>query len=101
MCRWYAGAGRTRSGDREGRPEVKKIIVAVGVLVLALVALRRFGPALVKRAMTKCQEMVDRMPEAFPPRRMMRGIEEIREQNSRILRDLEEERRALADASRG
>jgi hypothetical protein len=31
----------------------------------------------------------------------MRGIEEIREQNSRILRELEEERTALAGAPGG
>jgi hypothetical protein len=80
---------------------VKKMIVAAGVFVLALAALRRFGPALGRRAMTKCQEMFDRMPEEFPPKRMMRGIEGIREQNSRILRDLDEERTAVADAPWG
>lgn len=80
---------------------MKKVIVAAGVFVLALAALRRFGPALGKRAMTKCQEMFDRMPEESPPKRMMRGIEEIREQNSRILRDLEEKRTALAGAPGG
>jgi hypothetical protein len=80
---------------------VKKLIVGAGVLVLALAALRRFGPALGKRAMAKCQEMFDRMPEELPPKRMMRGIEEIREQNSRILRELEEEHTALAGAPGG
>jgi len=85
----------------EGRPEVKKTIVAAGVFVLALAALRRFGPALGKRVMTKCEQMFDRMPEDFPPKRMMRGIEEIREQNSRILRDLDQERTALAGAPGG
>jgi hypothetical protein len=69
--------------------------------VSALAAFHRFGPALGRRAMTKCQEMFDRMPEEFPPKRMMRGIEGIREQNSRILRDLDEERTALADAPGG
>jgi hypothetical protein len=80
---------------------VKKVIVAAGVFVLAVTTLRRFGPALVKRAMTKCEEMFDRMPEDSPPKRMMRDIEGIREQNSRILRDLDQERTALADAPGG
>ena len=85
----------------EGRPEVKKVIVAAGVVVLALAALRRFGPALGKGAITKCEQMFDRMPQDFPPKRMMRDIEQIREQNSQILRDLDEERTALAGAPRG
>ena len=80
---------------------MKKVMVAAGILVLAVGALRRFGPVLGERAMTKCEEMFDRMPEEFPPKRMMRGIEEIGKQNSRILRDLEEERTALAGAPGG
>ena len=75
---------------------MKKVMIGAAVFVLALAALRRFGPALGKRAMRKCEEMFDRMPEDFPPKRMMRSIEEIREQNARILGHLEEERTALA-----
>ena len=41
------------------------MIIGVAVLVGTLAALRRFGPALGKRAMRKCQEMFDRMPEEF------------------------------------
>jgi hypothetical protein len=37
---------------------MKKLIVGGAVLVLILVALRRFGPALGERAMAKCQEMM-------------------------------------------
>jgi hypothetical protein len=77
---------------------VKKTMIGAAVLVSGLAALRRFGPALSTRAMTKCHAMFDRMPEDFPPKRMMRSIEEIREQNSRILRQLEEERTPLAAA---
>ncbi|HEX6331410.1 MAG TPA: hypothetical protein VF129_09030 [Actinomycetota bacterium] len=69
---------------------MKKLAIAAAVLVAALAALRRFGPALRERAMRKCEEMFDQMPEDFPPKRMMRGIEELREQNTRILRQLEE-----------
>jgi hypothetical protein len=35
--------------------------------------------------------MFDRMPADFPPKRMLRGIEEIQEQNTQILRRLEEQ----------
>lgn len=39
---------------------MKKVIVGAAAFVLTLVALRRFGPAVGKRAMTKCQEMMAR-----------------------------------------
>ncbi len=71
---------------------MKKTIIGAAVFVAALAALRRFGPALGERAMSKCQQMFERMPEEFPPKRMMRSLEEIREQNTRILRHLEEVR---------
>jgi hypothetical protein len=64
---------------------MKKVIITASVLVLAFAALRRFGPALSERAMRKCEEMFARMPEDLPPKRMVRGIEEIREQNTEIL----------------
>lgn len=77
---------------------MKKLIIGTAVLVAAGAALHRFGPALGKRAMDKCHDMFDHMPEDFPPKRMMRGIEEIREQNSRILLYLEKEPAAQAAA---
>jgi hypothetical protein len=80
---------------------VKKMIIGAAALVAALAALRRFGPALGQRAMRKCEEMFDRMPEEFPPKRMMRSIEEIREQNTRILRQLEEEERGRTTLAAG
>jgi hypothetical protein len=75
------------------------VIVGAAVFVSMLATLRRFGPALAERAMRKCEEMFDCMPEEFPPRWMMRSIEEIRDQNSRILRQIQEERPVLASAS--
>jgi hypothetical protein len=69
---------------------MKKVIFAGVVLVAALVALRRFGPALGERAMKKCEEMFERLPDDSTPKRMLRGIDEIREQNTRILHDLDQ-----------
>jgi hypothetical protein len=37
---------------------MRKFVVFATVLVLTIVALRRFGPTLGKRAMTKCQQMM-------------------------------------------
>lgn len=78
---------------------MKKMIIGVAVSVTALAALRVFGPALGKRAMRKCEEMFDRMPEEFPPKRMMHSIDEIREQNMRILHLLEEEHDGVGAAA--
>jgi hypothetical protein len=82
-----------------GGTEMKKVIIGAAVLVAAVAGLRRFGPALAERAMKKCQEMFDRMPEEFPPKRIVQSIEDVREQNKRILRDLDGGP-ALAAASR-
>lgn len=69
---------------------MKKVLIGAAVLV-ALAALRRFGPALEERAMRKCEQMFDRIPADFPPKRMLRSIEQIREQNTHILRRLDEQ----------
>ncbi len=65
---------------------MRKLAIAGAVLVTALFVLRRLGPQLGGRAMRKCEEMFDRMPDEFPPKRMMRGIDEVRGQNVEILR---------------
>ena len=70
---------------------MKKVLIGAAVFVAAVAGLRRFGPALEERAMRKCEAMFDRMPADFPPKRMLRGIEEIQEQNTQILRRLEEQ----------
>ena len=41
-----------------------------------------------------CEGMFEQMPEDFPPKRMMGGIEEIRGNTTRILKLLEEGTRA-------
>jgi hypothetical protein len=69
---------------------MKKVIVGGAVSVAAFAAVRRFGPALKERAMKKCEGMFQQMPEDFPPKQMLRGIKEIREQNTRILHQLDE-----------
>lgn len=69
---------------------MKKMLVVVAVGAGILILVRRFGPALGQRMMRKCEEMFDRMPEDFPPKQMMRGIDDIRELNAEILRRAEQ-----------
>ena len=43
-----------------------------------------------ERLMARCEGMFKQMPDDFPPKRMMRGIEEIRANSARTLELLEE-----------
>lgn len=71
---------------------MRKLLVAVAVGAGILLLVRRFAPALGQRMMRKCEEMFERMPEDFPPKRMMHGIDDIREENAEILHRLREQR---------
>jgi hypothetical protein len=59
-------------------------IAGVGVL-----AARALAPRLHARLMAGCERMFEQMPDSFPPKRMMRGIEEVRENSARTLSLLE------------
>lgn len=60
-------------------------IAIVGALVgVAVLIVRRWVPSLHERVISHCEGMFERMPETFPPKRMLRGIEEIRVTTARI-----------------
>jgi hypothetical protein len=71
--------------------QVKKLVIGSAFVAAGVYAVRRFGPSLGGFAMKHCEQMFEQMPDDFPPKRMMRGIEEIREQNTRILQQLEKQ----------
>ena len=65
-------------------------IAIVGAFVgLGILVVRARVPKLHERLMARCEGMFERMPDTFPPKRMMRGIEEIRVNTARILELLE------------
>ena len=68
---------------------MKRMTGIAVALVVVLAVIRRFGPALRDRAMAKCQEMFDRMPERISRPRSLKNLAEFGEQNTRILRPLE------------
>ena len=49
----------------------------------------RFGPKVREQCSVICDRMFDSMPDAFPPKRMLKNLEIIKEQNERILQLLE------------
>ena len=59
-------------------------LAGVGVLVARVLA-----PKLHERMLAGCKRMFEQMPADFPPKRMMGGIEEIRENTARTLALLE------------
>lgn len=66
------------------RTLVVGVFVGVGYLIL-----RTRLPKLHERLMRRCEGMLERMPDEFPPKRAMRGIEEINVKTARILELLE------------
>jgi hypothetical protein len=65
-------------------------IAIIGAFVgLGILILRARVPELHQRLMARCEGMFERMPDTFPPKRAMRGIEEIRVKTARILELLE------------
>jgi len=68
---------------------MKKIViggVAVGTVTAVLV---RLAPRIRERAGTTCLRVFDALPDELPPKRIIRGIEQIQDQNAEILRLLE------------
>jgi hypothetical protein len=84
--------GRCAAGQAHGDEEVKMRRIAIGAAVIGIGVLvaRALAPKLHARLMAACESMFEQMPDHFPPKRMMRGIEEIRADTARTLALLEE-----------
>ncbi|HET9286822.1 MAG TPA: hypothetical protein VFO26_04620 [Gaiella sp.] len=64
-------------------------VIGVGLLVA-----RRVAPRLHARMLEACKGMLEQMPDDFPPKVMMGGIEEIRANTARTLELLGERTQA-------
>ena len=65
-------------------------IAIIGALAgIGILILRGRMPKLHDRLMAHCEGTFERMPDTFPPKKMMRGIEEIRATTARIEQLLE------------
>ena len=71
---------------------MRRIVTAAALTGVGVLVARAVIPKLKlhERGMAGCERMFQQMPEDFPPKRIMRGVEEIREQTARILQLLEE-----------
>jgi hypothetical protein len=67
------------------RVATRLLLIGAGVL-----AARALAPKLHARMLAACEQMFEEMPESFPPKRMLHGIEEIQANSSRTVELLEE-----------
>ncbi len=65
-------------------------VVAVGIRLAIRKMAESAGPAMRERCSEMCDGMLAKMPESFPPNRMMADLESLKEKTARILELLEE-----------
>ncbi|MCD6016103.1 MAG: hypothetical protein K0R88_2187 [Solirubrobacterales bacterium] len=73
---------------------MRRIAIGAALAGLGVLAVRRLAPKLHERLLARCERMFEKMPDDFPPKRMMRGIEEIRANTARTLELVEQRKQA-------
>ena len=68
---------------------MRRLLVVGTVLGVGVLVVRPRLSKLHARLMAHCESMFERMPDTFPPKKMMRGIEQLRADTARILELLE------------
>jgi hypothetical protein len=78
---------------------MKRIATAAALTGVGVLVARAIVPKLKmhERLVARCERMFRQMPEDFPPKRILHGIEEIRANTARTL-ELLEERRPTGEA---
>jgi hypothetical protein len=76
---------------------MRRRAIAVTLAGVGLLAVRALAPRLHARLTAGCERMFEQMPDEFPPKRMLRGIEEIRANSARTLALLEAREQAGED----
>jgi hypothetical protein len=72
---------------------MRRIAIGTALAAIALLVARAFVPKLHERMLAFCERTFEQMPDDFPPKQMMRGIEEVRVNTTRTLAILEERER--------
>lgn len=92
-------AARQRSAQAQrlalaGRAQPRRLVIAATLIGLGVLAARALGARLRARCMAGAERMFEEMPETFPPKRILAGIEEIRANTARTLELLEQREEA-------
>ncbi len=71
---------------------MKRLIIFAVLAAWIVLIIRRMAesPAMGERCSEICDRMLAKMPESFPPNRMMADLESLKEKTDRILEMLEE-----------
>ena len=75
---------------------MRRIVIVGAVAGVGFLIVRAIGPKLRDGLVARCEGMFEQMPDEFPPKKMMRGIDEISSKTARIL-ELLEVRKGEAD----
>ena len=68
---------------------MRRILIVGALAGVGFLIVRAIAPKFRDRLMARCEAMFEQMPDDFPPKRMMRGIEETRVNTARIAELLE------------
>ena len=77
---------------------MRRIAILGAVVGAAVLVVRGRGAKLPERVMAHCGAMFEHMPDTFPPKKMMRGIEEIHDKTDQILGLLEAKENTVTPA---
>ncbi len=72
---------------------MKRLAIFTVLAAVVMIAMRKVvqtgGPAVRARCSEICEQILNQMPESFPPNRMMADLKSLKEQTARILDVLE------------
>jgi hypothetical protein len=74
---------------------IRRIAARAALVGAAALVLRALAPKLHARMLAACEHMFEEMPDSFPPKRMLRGIDEIRVNSARTVELLEQREQAV------
>ena|SRR5215218_1460655 len=69
---------------------MRRLTIGAAVSGVGVLVVRALAPKLHTRLLAACERMFEEMPDTFPPKRMMRGIEQANANSARMLKLLEE-----------
>jgi hypothetical protein len=69
---------------------MRRIALGAALAGFGVLVARAVAPRVHARLLAACERMFEEMPDTFPPKRMMRGIEEISANSARTLELLEQ-----------
>ena len=68
---------------------MRRLAIVAALIGAGVLVARALAPRLHARLMAGCERMFEQMPDSSPPKRMLRGMEEIRVNSGRTLALLE------------